>query len=109
MSRRRATDSVPRHSKTPPPEEPLDFEAALQRLETIVAEMEAGRLPLSELLGRYEEGLRLVRLCGNQLDEARRRIETIPLENERDPGTDNASEGTETPPLERDNEEPSLF
>jgi len=41
------------------PTEPT-FESALERLEQIVGEMEGDKLPLEELLGRYEEGTRLV-------------------------------------------------
>jgi exodeoxyribonuclease VII small subunit len=53
------------------------FESALERLEHIVGEMEADRLPLEELLGRYEEGTRLVKVCQDRILAAERRIELI--------------------------------
>lgn len=53
------------------------FESALQRLEQIVEEMEGDRLPLEELLGRYEEGTRLVKVCQDRLNTAEKRIELI--------------------------------
>ncbi|NBV85884.1 MAG: exodeoxyribonuclease VII small subunit [Verrucomicrobia bacterium] len=53
------------------------FEAALERLEQIVGEMEGDKLPLEELLGRYEEGTRLVKVCQERLTSAEKRIELI--------------------------------
>ena len=53
------------------------FESALERLEQIVEEMEGDRLPLEELLGRYEEGTRLVKVCQERLNTAEKRIELI--------------------------------
>ena len=66
---------------TPAPNPPLpanhNFEHALERLETIVQRMEADRLPLEELLSCYEEGTRLVKVCGEFLAVAEQRIELI--------------------------------
>lgn len=59
-------------SKTEP-----SFESALERLEHIVEEMEGDRLPLEELLGRYEEGTKLVKVCQDRLQTAEKRIELI--------------------------------
>lgn len=53
------------------------FETALGRLEQIVEEMEADRLPLEDLLHRYEEGTRLVKVCQEKIEAAERRIEII--------------------------------
>lgn len=53
------------------------FETAVERLETIVQVMESGELPLEELLERYEEGTRLVKLCGEKLAAAEKRIEIV--------------------------------
>lgn len=53
------------------------FEAALLRLEQIVAEMESDRLPLEDLLARYEEGNTLVKVCQSRLSAAEKRIEQI--------------------------------
>jgi exodeoxyribonuclease VII small subunit len=53
------------------------FEAALQKLETIVQRLEKGELTLEESLGLYEEGLRLSRLCHSKLEEAEGRIEQL--------------------------------
>lgn len=53
------------------------FENAIERLETIVEQMESDSLPLEELLVRYEEGLKLVKFCSEKLDSAEKRIEII--------------------------------
>jgi exodeoxyribonuclease VII small subunit len=49
---------------SPAPSRPaLPFEEALQKLESIVEAMEAGDLPLEHLLARYEEGVKLAKIC----------------------------------------------
>lgn len=53
------------------------FESALERLEQIVEEMEGDRLALEDLLARYEEGTRMVKVCQQRLDAAEKRIELI--------------------------------
>ena len=55
----------------------LSFEAAMERLEKIVEEMESSNLPLEELIVRYEEGIRLVAVCNQRLSAAENRIETL--------------------------------
>jgi len=53
------------------------FEEVFERLRESVEELEAGPLPLEEALGRYEEGMRLARVCNELLDRAELRIQTI--------------------------------
>jgi exodeoxyribonuclease VII small subunit len=53
------------------------FEAALQKLETIVQRLEKGELALEESLALYEEGIRLSRLCHAKLEEAEGKIELL--------------------------------
>ena len=53
------------------------FEDAITRLETIVEEMESDELPLEELIVRYEEGIKLVKVCEERLQAAEKRIEII--------------------------------
>jgi exodeoxyribonuclease VII small subunit len=55
----------------------ISFENAIERLEQIVGEMESSKLPLEELLTRYEEGIRLVGICNQRLAGAEIRIETL--------------------------------
>jgi len=53
------------------------FEEAMQRLEQIVAQLEAGQLGLEQALARYEEGVKLLRHCYGLLQRAERRIELL--------------------------------
>ncbi|MCW5548730.1 MAG: exodeoxyribonuclease VII small subunit [Opitutaceae bacterium] len=55
----------------------LSFENALGKLETIVESMESGEVPLAELLARFEEGSRLLKVCETRLKEAELRIEQL--------------------------------
>ncbi len=56
---------------------PINFEATLERIETIVHELEEGRTGLAESLAQYEEGVRLLRQCYGLLEKAERRIELL--------------------------------
>jgi exodeoxyribonuclease VII small subunit len=63
---------------SPAPSRPaLPFEEALQKLESIVEAMEAGDLPLEQLLGRYEEGVKLAKICQEKLAEAELKIQQL--------------------------------
>ena len=62
----------------PSPGKPeASFEDAMQRLETIVEAMEAGDVPLAELLAKYEEGTRLLAQCEQRLKAAELKIEQL--------------------------------
>ncbi len=54
-----------------------DFEKALSRLESIVAELEKGELALEEALKLFEEGIKISRFCGAKLQEAQRKVEIL--------------------------------
>ena len=63
---------------TPNPDDTdLPFEQALERIEALVARMEAERLPLDDLIKAYDEGTRLLEVCRLRLDDAQRRVELI--------------------------------
>jgi exodeoxyribonuclease VII small subunit len=68
-------------------EEAPSFEHALERLETIVEELEGGALSLEESLARYEEGVRLSRRLTQTLDQAEKRIERLVEEDGQTPTT----------------------
>ena len=55
----------------------LSIEQAMERLETLVREMETGQLPLEKLITSYEEGVKLASLCQEKLDAASKRIQVI--------------------------------
>jgi exodeoxyribonuclease VII small subunit len=64
--------SKPKQRETEP-----NFEGAMDRLEKIVEEMESGKLPLEDLIVRYEEGMNLVKICQERLANAEQKIEII--------------------------------
>ncbi len=63
--------------------EELGFEAALERLESLVERLEGGELPLETALSAFEEGVALTRRCAEQLGRAERRIESLEREGDR--------------------------
>jgi exodeoxyribonuclease VII small subunit len=67
----------PMSSKPKPRETELNFEGAMDRLEKIVEQMESGKLPLEDLIVRYEEGMNLVKVCQERLANAEQKIEII--------------------------------
>ncbi|RFC42892.1 MAG: exodeoxyribonuclease VII small subunit [Verrucomicrobia bacterium] len=60
-----------------PKDAKLSFETALTKLETIVESMESGEVPLAELLAKFEEGNKLLKLCEARLKEAELKIEQL--------------------------------
>lgn len=71
------------------------FEEALAQLEAIVESMESGDVPLAELLARFEQGTKLLKVCETRLKDAELKIEQLkkskdntvafaPFETERD-------------------------
>ena len=62
--------------KNPSPSQ-HSLESALARLESIVTDIEANPPPLETLIERYEEGVRLLKICQEKLTAAERRIEII--------------------------------
>ena len=58
-------------------EEPKSFEDAMARLDAIVAKLEEDKLPLDEMLSRYEEGIALARYCGEKLEAAEQKVRLI--------------------------------
>ncbi len=53
---------------------PATYEAALQELEQLVAAMDAGQLPLDQLLAQYQRGAELLRFCRARLDTVEQQI-----------------------------------
>ncbi len=55
----------------------LTFEGAMEKLAQVVADLETGNLQLEESLLRFEEGIKLAKLCSKMLEEAESRIEIL--------------------------------
>jgi len=58
-------------------EEKVSFEDALSRLEAVVESMESGEVPLADLLAKFEEGNKLLKLCQTRLKDAELKIEQL--------------------------------
>ena len=59
------------------PDPPKTFEAALVELESIVATMEGGQLPLAEALTAYKRGAELLHFCQAALKDAEQQVQVL--------------------------------
>ncbi len=53
------------------------FEESFASLREVLAEMEGGKLSLTESMAKYEEGIGLLRVCHEKLGKARTKIEML--------------------------------
>ena len=77
-------------------EEPKSFEDAMARLDAIVAELEEDKLPLEEMLARYEEGVTLARFCGDKLEAAEQKVRLIAKKADGNVTLEEFDDGEET-------------
>lgn len=61
-----------------------NFEQSLEQLEKIVSELESGDLPLEESIKRFEEGMKLSKLCSQILDDTEKKIIMLVKKNDGD-------------------------
>ena len=59
------------------PPEALTFEKAIDELESLVARMEDGKLPLEESLAAYQRGAELIKYCEGRLADVQARIAVL--------------------------------
>jgi exodeoxyribonuclease VII small subunit len=64
----------------------LSFEKALAELESIVAKLERGDIPLEESIAAYERGEALKAHCARLLSAAEARVDKIRLSSDGRPG-----------------------
>ena len=75
-------------------EKNINLEQSLEDLESLVAELETGELPLEEAMKKFENGIKLTRACQTALKEAEQKVEILlndsktevfaPLDNDSD-------------------------
>lgn len=53
------------------------FEAVLAELEQVVADMEAGQLPLEDSLAAYKRGTELLQLCRGRLEDVQQQVRVL--------------------------------
>ena len=70
-------------------ESKLSFETALAKLESIVEAMEGGDVALAELLAKFEEGSKLLKVCEARLKDAELKIEQLKKQKDGKPGFEN--------------------
>ena len=58
------------------------FEEAMKRLEEIIHDLESGDLPLEESLKVFEEGMDLIKLCSEKLEEVEQKVTKLVKESE---------------------------
>lgn len=66
-------------NKPPKTQEP--FEKSLEKLETLVRQLESGEKGLEESLELFEKGVRLAKTLAQQLEEAKHTVEVLSKEN----------------------------
>lgn len=105
---------MPTAAKKIEPEQ--NFEGAMDRLEKIVEQMESGKMMLEELIVRYEEGMKLVKVCQERLASAEQRIEIItrnhagkPVVKDFEPAVEKERAGKSEGKGETANDEVRLF
>ena len=55
----------------------LNLEKSIADLESLVDELESGDLPLEKAMKKFEEGIKLTRLCQKALKEAEQKVEVL--------------------------------
>lgn len=70
------------NAKTDAAEPKVDFEAALQELESLIKQMESGELGLEESITAFERGVRLTRRCQAALKQAELRVQALNADND---------------------------
>jgi len=56
---------------------PASYEAALLELEQLVARIEAGDMPLEQLLSQYQRGAELLSFCRDRLEKVEDQIKVL--------------------------------
>ncbi len=56
---------------------PVSFEEAMEELGRLVAQMEAGELPLEASVAAYQRGSELVKICAAQLDRVDQQVKVL--------------------------------
>ncbi|HUO94828.1 MAG TPA: exodeoxyribonuclease VII small subunit [Steroidobacteraceae bacterium] len=76
MPRARASNTPPVATPATAPA-PVDFEQAMAELESVVARLEQGDVPLEEALKAFERGVALTRACQEALQAAEQKVEIL--------------------------------
>ena len=61
---------------------PLNFEAQIEKLEVLVAQLENGNLSLEDSIKAYEEGVKIAQACQATLKHAEQKVEILTKQGE---------------------------
>jgi exodeoxyribonuclease VII small subunit len=76
IAHRPSTPTMPRSSASATPE-PASYEQALAELEALVQAMEAGKMPLDQLLAGYKRGAELLQQCRARLQVVEDQVKVL--------------------------------
>lgn len=77
---------MPDETADSPDSKPLSFEQAIEKLESMIDDIESGEVGLEDAIARYEQGQKLVKRCRTILNKAEQRIADLTPTDA--PGTD---------------------
>jgi exodeoxyribonuclease VII small subunit len=69
-------------------QEKITFESALKELESLVAQMESGQLPLEQSLSAYKRGAELLQFCQKSLADVEQQVRILNEDNQIQPYVD---------------------
>ena len=67
--------------------EDIPFEEYLRKLEKIVQQLEEGELTLDESVKTYEEGMNISKICLEELNKTKKKIEQLVIKSEENYST----------------------
>jgi exodeoxyribonuclease VII small subunit len=67
----------PAGNPTPPARQEPSYEQALAELDRLVEQMEAGQMPLDQLLDGYKRGAELLALCRERLEKVDEQVKLL--------------------------------
>ncbi|MBB3196224.1 exodeoxyribonuclease VII small subunit [Roseateles terrae] len=83
MSKPSASDQIHASSASQPEQgppvgpEPVSYELAVDELERLIQSMEAGQLPLDQLLASYQRGAELLKFCRSRLQVVEQQVQAL--------------------------------
>lgn len=73
----RSTSFMPKAAAAKKSDQPASYEAALQELEQLIAQIESGQLPLEQMLSGYQRAAQLLGFCRGQLEAVQEQVKVL--------------------------------
>lgn len=71
------TSPMPKAAAAKKADQPASYEAALQELEQLIAQIESGQLPLEQMLSGYQRAAQLLGFCRSQLEAVQEQVKVL--------------------------------